>query len=489
MQSSYLTNKRAIISGAKLLAVDQLCTGVSRLARNILIARVLLPADFGIGATFTITITFLEMLSNFGLEQMLIQAKEGDDPRMLSTAHVIMVLRGVVIGLIIYLGAPLMARLFHIPDAQWAFRVLAVTPVIKGFTHLDIYRLQRRFRYGGIVTANLSATVFVTLAAWPVARWYGDYVALLWISLTLVTIKTSFSHLFRERAYRWGWEGCYVRQFLSFGWPLLLNGVLLFGTLQGDRTIVGSTYGVALLGVFTIAFQLTNIPTGLITGVSRRLALPLFSGVQDDRAAFNRHYRLFNELLSLVGGVLVVLFTLFGGWVIIFLYGQKYAEAGVIVGWLGAMQAMRLVRGLPSTASTAHGDTKNMLVSNIFRSVALLGSFVVAYMGWPIMWVAVCALGGEYLGYFVAIGRLKMKHGVAMGLSLKPASRLFAVMAVCLLTQRIFLGGVGWHVSGLVMLLFMVVYILVCVYTMPGVYAWLVERWLQAKNRSAVDAA
>ena len=51
------------------------------LARNLLIARLVPVEDYGIAATFAVAMAVVEMASQLGLQQMIIQAQEGDDPK------------------------------------------------------------------------------------------------------------------------------------------------------------------------------------------------------------------------------------------------------------------------------------------------------------------------------------------------------------------------------------------------------------------------
>lgn len=460
--------------------------GATSFIRNLLVARVLAPDDFGIGTTFAITVTFLETISNLGMEQLLIQAKDGDEPRLQGTAHVIMTMRGLFIGVAICLGAPYVVRLFDVPEAEWAFKVLAIAPLIKGFTHLDIFRLQRQLRYGRMVISTMAGRVIVTVAAWPVAQWYGDYVALLWISLAMVIVTTAMSHVVRERPYRWHWDGRYAVRFLTFGWPLAINGLLLFGTLQGDRAVVGVEYQMAMLGAFSIAAQLTAMPTAMIWGVVNQLSLPLLSRRQDNRPEFDRLFRLISEYIAFVSLSMGVCFVLLGRHLIVALYGQKYIAAGLVVGWLGAAQAMRLLRGLTGLAAISLGDARTLLISNIFRSVGLLCAIVLARMRMGVAAIAVCGLAGEVVGLGVAILRLRMRHGVSIALSLRPITIVTTAIFVSIGAEHWILYNEPSYVVIPVALLLEVGFLMIGVFMLPLTREKLKELWRLRGSRMAV---
>ena len=73
--------------------------------RNIIIARLISPNDFGIAATFVITVSLLEMISDLAAHRLLVQAKDGNEERFQETAHLLMVVRGAVNAVLLFLLA------------------------------------------------------------------------------------------------------------------------------------------------------------------------------------------------------------------------------------------------------------------------------------------------------------------------------------------------------------------------------------------------
>src|SRR5581483_3763845 len=136
-----------------------------------------------------------------------------------------------------------------------------------------------------------------------------------------------------ERRYAWAWHKEYIKRIVNFGWPLLINGLLMYVIFQGDRFIIGasrrlfshSSYTLADLGVYSVAFGLSMAPTMLVANVSTQLFLPLLSRAQEMKEQFERRYTGCLELVSLVAAVFAVPFILLGGWVVILVYGTKYA--------------------------------------------------------------------------------------------------------------------------------------------------------------------
>src|SRR5688572_18387740 len=109
----------------------------SALLRNVIIARLITPADFGIAATFVMTVALLEMMSNLDADKLLIQAEYGNEPRFQHATQLMQSFRGVVSALILFAVAQPLSSLFGVPQAIGAFRGIALIPLIKGLTHAD----------------------------------------------------------------------------------------------------------------------------------------------------------------------------------------------------------------------------------------------------------------------------------------------------------------------------------------------------------------
>jgi O-antigen/teichoic acid export membrane protein len=434
----------SILKGGSHLVAGQLACQASSFVRNLFIARIISPADFGIAATFAMTLSLMEMLSNVAAEMLLVQSPDGDNPRLQNTAQLLRVGRGAMNAAILLALAVPMSRLFGVPQARWAFECLAIFPLANGFSHLDLSRVQREMRFGPSILVSVGSSVFVTIVAVPLGLWLRNYSVMLWLLVFQVVFTSIGSHLVAERRYGWAWDKGYVKRIFTFGWPLLINGLLMYGIFEGDRLVIGSAdrmfarshFTLADLGVYSVAFALTMAPTQLVANVSTSLFLPILSRAQEDRTEFNQRYLFSAQIISLVAMMITIPFILGGGWAVDFLYGKKYAAAAGFIGWLAAMWGIRMFRVAPTVAAIANGDTQNAMLGNVARSLALAGMLVVAMLGAGLPWIPVCGFGGELLALAATVWRLERRQGVPAMICLKP----FAAFA----TGTV-LAGLGAH--------------------------------------------
>lgn len=419
---------RSVFQGGLKLGSNQAFVQACSFIRNVIVARIISPADFGIAAVFSMTFFLLEMISNLAADTLLIQAADGDEPEFQKTAQALHAVRGITNSCIIFVLAGPISRLFGVPEARWAFHCLALLPLCKALNHLDTNRMQRDMRFGVQIVSDCGSNLLVTLLALPLGLWLRDYSLMLWLLIIQVAAFMILTHIMAERRYAWGWNANYAKRVLAFGWPLLINGLLMYIIFQGDRFIIGasrrlfvhSTYTLADLGVYSVAFSLTMAPTMLVASVSTSLFLPLLSRAQCAVAQFQLRYVACGELVSLAAAMTSTAFIIAGKSFVVLIYGAKYAAAAAFIGWLGAMWGLRTLRVAPTLAAMALGDTRNSMIANIARTSALGGVLIVAATGQPLLWIAICGFAGELLALAVCVWRLAREHAVPARIALKP---------------------------------------------------------------------
>ncbi len=421
--------RRQVVRGAITLGIGQAGAHALGFVRNVILARLLTQADFGVAATFAMTVALMEMASNMAADKLLVQSKDGEHERLQGVIHLFEASRGVLMGVLLLAAAGPIAHLFGVPEAAWSFRVLALAPVIRGFRHLDVVRAQRGMRFAPMVVMETSTQAVTVAAAWPLAAWLGDYTAMLWLVLLREVMLSAMSHAMAERKYRWGWDRRFASSVLVFGWPLLMNGMLYFAAVQGDRVIVGATYGMEELGLYAAAVYLTLAPVMAVAKMHSSLALPALSQAQDRPSSFVARHRASAWGLGLVAASSAIALILFGEAIMSAIYGERYRGGGFVLAWLGAATAIRMLRAAPSTAAMALGDTKNPMYANAFRLIGVGVALGAALAGAPLWTVAAAGLLGEVIGMAAAVRGLSRRHGVSVWCSLEPALVVIALAA------------------------------------------------------------
>lgn len=388
---------------AVLLLTGNMAGSLLLFLRNLMVARLVSVEDYGIAATFAISMAVVEMASGLGLQSLIVQDRTGDDPRLQAGLQGFNLLRGLASAVVLFLLAHPIARFLGIPEIAWAYQLLALVPALRAFEHFDIYRLSRRLRFKPMMLSKVLPASLSVLSVWPLHYFVGGYEVMLYAVLIQWGLWLITCHLIAERRYRVIFAGDIMRRGFRFGWPVLINNVLLFVVFQGDKLIVGREFGMETLAIFAMGMTLTLTPTLVLSTSEQQFYLPQLSASSTNREAFNR-LALTAMQTSLVSGLsLVVGIVAFGPLLVHFLLGAKYEALIPLLTWLAVLQAMRTFKTGGTVAAVACAQTSNATIANFFRVLALPYAWHVAATGGELVHIIWIASAGELCGYFASL--------------------------------------------------------------------------------------
>ena len=168
--------------GAGWLVLWRVATRILGFVSTLILARVLLPADFGLVAIAMTYLAAFDAFSIFGLQDAIIRATE-HDRGMFDTAFTLSVLRGLLNTLVIAATAPLAAHFFNEPRLTPLLLVLALFPAIEGTENIGIVEFRRDFRFErefqlflmprliSVVFTIVTALMFHSYWPWSAAIW------------------------------------------------------------------------------------------------------------------------------------------------------------------------------------------------------------------------------------------------------------------------------------------------------------------------------
>lgn len=400
--------------------------------RNALVGHMLSKGDFGIAATLTLMLQMVDALSDLGADRLIVQAPDGDAPRLQAVGHTLLVGRGVLTGLLLLAAAPLLTHFFRLPDARWAFEAIAIVPVIRGFQHLDTRRAQRHLDNRRLMLVEVVPQAATLLLAYPMLQAAPGFAAVVWLSLLQAAMTLAASHTLAERPYRLAADRDLVMRFLVFGWPILASALPLAATFQGDRLVIGRLLGMEPLAAYSTAFMVTMVPGLIAAKIANALLLPLLAERRRSGIALAGRYRQACDATTLAASLYLAGFVVAGGAVLPVAFGRAYTGLGSLVGWLALMWALRMLQAVPGMALMASSRTRPLLVAGLIRAAALLPAYLAARSGGGLDGVAIAACCGEAASLaYIAWRAGRLEPGLA-ALLLSRAALLLPVGLVAL---------------------------------------------------------
>jgi O-antigen/teichoic acid export membrane protein len=300
MENSPPSLTHRALGGMVWVAWGSGAVGLLKILVLILLTRSLTPADFGLVTAALVVVNFALNFSQVGLGPALVQ-RPVLEPRHTSTAFLASTAFGLLLTGIMWLAAPLVAQFFRMPDLTPIVRALAITFAISGIATVPESLLQRALRFRLIANRDLVAYavswlgIGVGLAFLGCGAW-----SLVVAQLTHTTIRTTIL-LGASPSFLTGrptWRSFVELMEYGVGQSITRMGVILAN--QADNLVVGRWLGPVSLGIYSRAYQLMQVPTGLVADVLDKVLFPTMARVQDDPSRLASAYLRSTAALVLV---------------------------------------------------------------------------------------------------------------------------------------------------------------------------------------------
>lgn len=251
---------------------------------SIVLARLLSPTDYGTVALMTVFISILGIFIDSGFSAALIQKKDADDLDF-STIFYFNIFSCLTMFVILFAAAPYIAVFYARPEMTSMLRVLGITFLISGVKSVQTAYVSKHMMFKRFFFATLGGTIGAAIVGIGMAVYGFGAWAIIVQSLfnnavdTLilwVTVKWRPKRLFSFQR---------LKQLFSFGWKLLVSGILdtVYNNLRS--LIIGKVYSSADLAFYNKGKSFPNL---VITNVNTSIdsvLLPTMSAAQDNPAA------------------------------------------------------------------------------------------------------------------------------------------------------------------------------------------------------------
>ncbi|MBW1919182.1 MAG: oligosaccharide flippase family protein, partial [Deltaproteobacteria bacterium] len=224
---------RSVVRGGLWVFGLRVLNRTLSLVRTVVLARLLLPKDFGLLGIALLSISTLETFSQTGFQTALIQKKEGVES-YLDTAWTVSFIRGLFLFLILFSSAPIVANFFNSPDAILVIRVLALSFVLSGFRNVGIVFFQKELEFRKTFFYEFPSTVANLFVSIGLALILKSVWALVWGTLAAGFISLWMSYMLHPYRPKIRVEKQQVEGLFAFGRWVLASSILVFLNSQGD---------------------------------------------------------------------------------------------------------------------------------------------------------------------------------------------------------------------------------------------------------------
>jgi lipopolysaccharide exporter len=275
--------------------------GVNGIAfvRSIILARLLVPEVFGLMSICLLVIRGLEVFTQTGFGQALIQRKANfADAR--DTAFTLLVVRGFILCGLLFLISPLIAKFYQKETLDSAVKVIALSFVFSGFKNINTiaYQKELKFKYLSYleqITTFINFGIVVALAYITRSIW-----ALVLGQVIASAVNTLISYIIIPPRIKFKLDRNIARELLSYGKFITGVSIVLFIVSELDNALIGKILGLEALGYYVLAFSIANVVTSNIAKVLSGVMFPAYSKLQDDPLQLKSFYLIVIKLIALI---------------------------------------------------------------------------------------------------------------------------------------------------------------------------------------------
>ena len=272
---------RSMAKGAAWMILLRLSIRGLGLVSTVILARLLLPADFGLVALATMIIAATEILSEFSFDVALIQNQHAQRSHY-DTVWTMTVLRGGLTAALVLLFAAPAAHFFAEPRLTGVMHVLVGLVLLDAVQNVGIIDFRKNLDFRRDFFFTVWPRLFAFFVTIVLAYYWRSYWALVAGIVTgrasLVAASYVF-HPYRPRPDLREWRGI-----LGFSGWMLFSNIVNFLYVRVDTFIIARMAGSSALGIYSVAFEIANMATTELVAPIRRAILPGYAKIAHDPA-------------------------------------------------------------------------------------------------------------------------------------------------------------------------------------------------------------
>lgn len=293
---------------------------------SIVLARLLMPSDFGLIGMLSIFIALGSTLVDSGLTSSLIRTAEPDQ-RDYSTVFFINLIGSITIYAILFASAPYIATFYNQPILEDIVRVYTISFIINAFASVQGTKLTKEMNFKKQMTIHIPSIVCGGILGIYLA--YNGYGV--WSLVFMNLFQSSLSTI--QLWVRSGWYPSFVfdeeklKHHFKFGYKLTLSGILDTTFSNAYNLIIGKFFSAAQLGFYTRSQSLKDLPVKNISKALNKVTYPLFSSIQHDDVKLKAAYKkLMQQVLFWIAPTMICL-GIMADPLFRFILGEKWLQA------------------------------------------------------------------------------------------------------------------------------------------------------------------
>jgi O-antigen/teichoic acid export membrane protein len=361
--------------GGMVTLTAQVLKFVLTTSATIMLARLLTPQDYGLIGMVVILTNFVGMFQYLGLSMATVRWSDLNHQQV-STLFWVNVGLSAAIMVLTGASAPLLAWFYKEPRLVGITLGYAVSILLTGLYIQHEAILSRQMRFAALALVEIAA-LLIGFGSAIVAAWRGAGYWALVVNQLVMTLVTLVG-LWTVCRWRPGLpvRGADIRSMLSYGGNLTGFNVMTYFARNLDNALIGKFWGAHQLGVYSRAYQMLLMPMQQINAPFAAVAVPALSRLADSPERYRAAYLRVLEKIAMITMPGVVFMIATSDWLVLFLLGSQWREAGWIFMLLGIAAVIQPVTKTSWWLFSTQGRTRELfhwgLISGTIAIVSII---------------------------------------------------------------------------------------------------------------------
>lgn len=299
------------IKGVSWVGAYRASSRLIAFVKTAIIARILLPAQFGIFGIAGLILTLLETLTETGINIFLVQEEDNVDS-YIDTAWVVSIVRGVLIALAMIFLTPFIVSFFRVPEAKDILFLTSLVPLLRGFINPAIAKFQKELMFDKEFRFKLPIYVIESVVAVALAFLTHEASSFIWGMIAGATIEILLSFIIVRPVPRFSFEAIKIKRVVDRGKWVTAFGAFDYLFQNLDDFAVGKFLGKSPLGFYQVAYKISSLPISEVANVFSRVTFPIFRKISKDKKRLKKAFiktTLGTSALVIPFGAVIFLFS------------------------------------------------------------------------------------------------------------------------------------------------------------------------------------
>lgn len=290
---------------------------------QILLARILLPSDFGLVAMLTIFIAIGQALSESGMTTSLIRNNNNTE-KDYGTVFIMNIVLSTIIFSLFYLLSPLVAKFYKQEILEGLLKLYSLVFVINSFFAVQLAKFTKELNFKAQFTYQLPSVIIGAVVGITLAKLGFGVWSLVWLSIAQSLSFALILWLFSGWRPKPVFAKSVFNYHFSFGFKLSLSSLINTVYINLYKIIIGKKFSPASVGFFTQADSVRLFPVNQISAVLNKVTFPLFANVKDDDERLAMAFKKSVELVLSFSAALMFFLILIAESFFLIVFGEKW---------------------------------------------------------------------------------------------------------------------------------------------------------------------